>query len=1200
MKRQRHIIASVLLIITYLGACAFAQDSKENSEFKMAVNLYKDGLLDLAKEQLSTFIQKYPTTQQGIEARYYLGVTHIKLKNFVEAKNVLQNMAITYSDHPKAPDAWWSVGEAFAGMKNYKEAASAYERLRTFHPKHPLAPQALLEASNYYLLAGNYENSGIVLRAILQDYPNATEIMPARYALGKLYTRTNEFDRAFSELNRVADGSTNQELKAKAIVGLGVLHGMIGNKEEAEKKFREVITLYAKTPVMHEAHVRLGDLQRQYQNFSEASTSYNTVANNQEAPLAVREEAFIGAAECAAAASDYQGALRIYENFFLTMKGKEISANVFFGAAKAARNAKMYGAASQYYRQLLADTANALDRKLILKAAADNEHDAMNFNGELQYYQQYLASFPNESSIPFAWYSIGLIYEKEFKNYSRAIAAYNAILDRYSTSEVADDAQFARARSLFLSKKYEDAIEAYQQVMLQYPGSELTGEAVKDIEAIRMSVQQNPTEATERLARALAGLSANEPASVEVAIGEIYLYDLKDIPSAVKYFSQAQKKGVAGSDAERAAFGLVQIELMRLKRNEGSPLEVQRLLTEFVRNYASSAKRDEAAFQLFKLQSEGKAPSQIVLAANEFLAMNPKEHADEVALLLAEAKRESGKATEAETEYTRMIDSKKSIASEAQYGRAIARMNLGNYTGAVSDFQAYIASNPGGKNAPNANLNLAKLAERQGEYGKSASLYEEVGSRFSYSPQFKLAEIAMVKILSEGSYHERAISKATQFLEREKANPFSPDEIVSEYLFALAEAFAKKKEIVKAKFALQEYLTQYPKGKRIGEVYYALGQIFKDEGKIALATTYFQQAGISSGNNEASRDAADLLLESKRYDDAVREYRRLIEKTTLTQEKAYYESRIVVALFRANNTGEAQIAMNEFKKKYPDAEANFEEFELERGKNFHKQKKYTEALDVFEDIDDSKTEEIASLALLWIGKSYEGMNQNQKAEENFNSVIEKHQKTSAALEAYLSLGRMAFRAERWEEAAKNFKMVVEQTGIPPETMKEALNGIITCYDELNIADGAVEMTKRFITLYPGDPTIFRKRVNLGIFYQKLGYYDQAILHYENLLGEASSDDQAEIRYYIGECYFGKADYKQSIIEFLKVPYLVNKKIEIDWKATAYHSAGLAYEKLGQYDKAISMYELIKSSPDTDGTFKAAAEKDINRVKALLK
>ena len=55
----------VVLLWLVLAPVALGQNTKENADFKLAINLYNDGLYDLAAEQLRQFIAAYPSTDQG-------------------------------------------------------------------------------------------------------------------------------------------------------------------------------------------------------------------------------------------------------------------------------------------------------------------------------------------------------------------------------------------------------------------------------------------------------------------------------------------------------------------------------------------------------------------------------------------------------------------------------------------------------------------------------------------------------------------------------------------------------------------------------------------------------------------------------------------------------------------------------------------------------------------------------------------------------------------------------------------------------------------------------------------------------------------------------------------------------------------------------------------------------------------------------
>jgi tetratricopeptide (TPR) repeat protein len=156
------------------------------------------------------------------------------------------------------------------------------------------------------------------------------------------------------------------------------------------------------------------------------------------------------------------------------------------------------------------------------------------------------------------------------------------------------------------------------------------------------------------------------------------------------------------------------------------------------------------------------------------------------------------------------------------------------------------------------------------------------------------------------------------------------------------------------------------------------------------------------------------------------------------------------------------------------------------------------------------------------------------------------------------------------------------------------------YKEIGLFDAALQLTRQYIDRYPNDPDLVLKHIDIGVLYQKLGYYDQSILHLQGMLERADPELEGELRYYLGEAYFLKGEYQQAILEFLKVPYLITARTKVDWVATSYYMAGQSYEKMSKFDQAITMYRQIIERAGIDPTFKSAAQKEIDRVNLLVK
>ena len=212
-------------------------------------------MYDLALEQFRTFINLYPNSAQGIEARFYLGLTQSKLGKHDDARYTFQNFALAYTDNMKAPEAWMNVAEEYAAMKNDREAAMAFERVKTFHPSSKFAPVALLKAAEYYGRLKDTDNTLRVLRTLTQEY-TTDEVLPARNKLAEILISAGQFEQARQESKRVIDATKESQLKARALVLYGQSLIGLGKITEAETAISEVTTNFKSTSSYYDALFR--------------------------------------------------------------------------------------------------------------------------------------------------------------------------------------------------------------------------------------------------------------------------------------------------------------------------------------------------------------------------------------------------------------------------------------------------------------------------------------------------------------------------------------------------------------------------------------------------------------------------------------------------------------------------------------------------------------------------------------------------------------------------------------------------------------------------------------------------------------------------------------------------------------------------------------------------------------------------------
>ena len=1088
----------------------------------------------------------------------------------------------------------------YAAEHNYAEAGQALAKLKSFHPRSAKAPDALLTASRYFLKVGDTENARIVLNAVLIEYPQSSVRTEAQFELGRMYLTAGDPDRALREFKRLQTEVIPAELRARTLAAIGQAQSDLGNRTEAETRLREVISTYPTAAAAQEARVLLGDLQRGFREYEAAAQNYRAVAENTAAPAELRMRAFVGQADASLGNKNYAGALAAYESLFKQFPPESVEPDMIRAAAQAARQAGDHTRAQILLEKLIADTLVTVDRRTVLAELGDIAREGRSYAAAVAWYRRYVQQFTNDAGAPFALYRIAEINEEDFRNNSEALTLYGSVIERFGMTRLADDAQLGKARVLDAQDRGDLAAEAYAQLVAQYPASEYVVAADRKTSLFTGGAASDA--GLEKIAAAVSTLQ-DKPGdgSVDLLLGALYLEDLKRYDKAERAYESATRKGLTGPEAEEAAWGFA-MSLVRMAATEKRPLTeaVQRCET-FFSSYGNSARRDELGWALLQLQLASASPAEVLETTARFIALQPQTHREDALIAAAEALSQLGRYEEAEKEFTGVVEAagKTQAGAAAWYGRARVRNALQHYEDALGDLGAYEALAPDGRHAAQALFLRGQILERVGRYNDAVEVYQRLASRFVYSSLADSARIAEVRALVSAGDPKQAMTRSSRYLREIEENPFLVAVMGPGYLYNHAVTLAQARERTAARKALLHYLQLYPDGGNIAEVYFALGQMYKDEGKIDLASSYLQQSAAMGQGGGARREAADLLLESNRFEAAIGQYEKLAAATTLPAEQLYARSRIIVALYRSGKLEEADRRAAEFLSANPDTEAAADEFDVEKGKHFFKQSDYRKAADLFEEVEDSDMSELAALGMYWSGRCFEAQNKNADAVTQFEKVISKYPGTQAGLEATMSLARINLRGEKYQEAAILFKNAVDAGNIPDAMLKEALSGLITSYEGLKIYESAIEMTRKFIEAYPSDPTVFRKRVNLGVFYYQLRYFDKAILHLEELLSDATPDDQAEIRYYIGESYYYKGDFNQAALEFLKVPYLVLGKTEIDWSASSYYMAGQAYEKLSKPALAMEMYEKIISTPGFDARFKAQAEKELARVKALM-
>ena len=1202
---QLRVTPPILLfsLLFFAGAHPLqAQDSKENADFKLAINLYNDGLYDLASEQLRQFIGSYPSTAQGIDARFYLGLTQMKLKKFEEARLTFQTFALTYQDNPKAPEAWWNVGESYAAVRLFKEAALAFERVKVFHPKSKIAPDALLKSSRYFFLAGERDDARKTLRVILQEYPNSDAVLSARTQLGQIYFEEGNYEQAQGELKRVIEGDPSPDARAGALLILGNISQATGRTQSAQASYRDIITKYPKSSAVQGAYANLAALLATAGKWTEAQEYYRKALSERTSPdSAVIREALIGSGDTQSALGDNVAAVATYERFLTSYPQDERTAEVLWKLACAGARGKNYKKSNDACTQILKSNAPDLAKRRAQLKLALNAQDQRNYPLALQAYDSFVEAYPDDPVSPQILLRTARITDSVMADSRKAAALYEQIVLRYGASPEADDALDGAARAHESLKEFDRALQLDHELIARYPSSEFRAAAESRIRMIQTFEAKEKDAGLEKLALLVGDVvSAQDRGGIPYRLGEIYFTDLKSYAAAATQFARALQGSLSDSETVDALLKRAQsLEYLSWKDKGGSPAAI-----EAYRAYLAHAGADSNAAELaiFRL-SATSLPAARQTAAAIAQERPAFTRGDIIDLTLGDFLEKSDSLSSAASMFDEAARTAResAIAEEAAYRLLdiLLRQNLAD--SAFSQGARFLSAFPPGAHSAEILGRLGMLALSAHKPALAVDLLQNLTGDFSYTTFAAGARQALGAALAAEGDTAAAISAYTDIYRSQLTNPLTDGETDPELLVALGELQQGTGNDAEAKRVLMAALRRTHSGPIAAQAYTSLGMIYRSEGLLDAATSYFRQAESAAPGVSVTRDIADLLYESGNFADAVTEYTELGAAAATDSERQYYDEHVILSLYRNDDAADADKHIGAFAKRYPDAKSALAEFELERGLSLFRREDYPAAMKAFRHVSEAFAESPSGpTATYWIGKTLEATEKPKEAIELLEHLSAENPQAPVIPRVHLALGNLYYNVENWAEAIKQYRLIVDDPHADATLLPSAMSNLIETYEVAGAYDGALTLTRKYLELYPNADDALDKKIKIGILYNHLGYYDQAVLQLQGLIDEAGSDLEGEIRYYIAEANYNKGDFQQAILDFLKVPYLVTKKGKIDWTANSLYMSGQSYEKMGRYDQALTMYQQIVDRTGIDETFKSAARKEIDRVKTVLK
>lgn len=1219
-----------------------AQQTDDGISYVYAKKLFNDKLYELAAEQFHQFAEQNFEHPKAPESLLMAGKCFYNINDF---KNAIKQFTYLITRYPAAQildEAQFNLAQSFEQSNQIEFAARAYHQVQIFYPKSTFALKSLLQSAKMYRLIGDFDSAEEVFYEVMEQYPDAEEALQARLFLAEIFIESKKYNRAQIELNRLLIFTKEGIVNASAILSHARIENIVGRTQEAENIYLDLIAKYEKLSkakdiaigdVINKARFELAEILSSkgfYEQSNKFLNEINTIEQNTKY-LFLRADNDYNL-------SFYQNALAYYEKIRSNSTDSLVLIQAHFRIGLCQSKLKNFHSANQsLFHVIELCQATKLNDELCQKCYIEVSNNFLNLKNPpsaIKYLNDYLVKYKADVNSTHVKYKIAVIFENDVKNFERAIRAYYDFIDEYPHSKFVDDAQMSLARCFESKSDYIQAANEYQNLLTLYPASEHVSIAQKRMEYIANYEMVNKNILNQFASLMQQFIAAQSETSSDFKLGMIYFNEIKDFSSAITYFKKALilKDDSNSADDELLFYLSRSYHLLSLKLNINQGLRqtyadsALQYYSKLIDKFAQSNWVDDAAFYKIELVSRdefnGTNNRQNYQISN--LLTNFKynyvnsEYLDQVNLMLGEMLLKKGinnsiDSLDIANCFNAVITNSpdNNFKLRAEFNLGILLHKCGDDSAALKNLAYIINKYPGNYFTCRATYSLAEIYESIGEYALAEKFLHDVIENFYYSSFAEDAELFLGRLkIKQSKYSEAVKIYDKLYCTRNISDLFDQTHALNDQaqfeqiLYNYGSATFRVNDQIKSIQLFHEYLNLYPSGNHADELLNKLAKIYNtnlidDQNKsINYLKQLLKYFPASVYCDSAKIKLGDLYFNKGEYATANEYYDQAIQ--AVGGNNPYPISQKVIGLYRSDQVSKANELFNQFKKQYKSDEAYISNLMLEKGDYHLKNKDFKAAESIFKDVrsDFKKTSNGAKAEYL-LGRLYFILNKDEEALEIMTKIFEKYPDDRILAEVYISLGNFYYlQVKQVDNAMLAFKKVLELKNVNEFQIQIAINNLIRCYGDLRLREQALAMTKSYIERFPGAEDLFEKEVMIGILYYELNEYDRALSWLRKLKHEADFENEPRIQYWIGECYFGKGDFKRAVSEYLKIVYL-SKPTKLNWRVTAQFQAGNAYLKAGDPQNAKAIFNRIVLEQGADSVFGKPAQKKIEEIDQML-
>ncbi|HEY3964421.1 MAG TPA: tetratricopeptide repeat protein [Planctomycetaceae bacterium] len=274
----RRMVVPLLVAGALLFCCPVSADEGLDA-YRVAVGFYNKDEWKLAAANFQAFLKDHGDHPKAENARFYYGLTLVKLENFKQARDVLRGFVKDYPKSRELTAAGYWIGHSSYFLDDFAEAEKELSRFITAAPQDALQEWALPYLADSELRLQKPEASAQHFQQALDAFPKGEMAEDAKFGLARSFELLKKIPEAIKAYQEVAANRAGGRA-ADAQLNLGDLHFDAGDFAAAAADFEAFEQKFPESPQLAQAQFNRGSALYQLRDFQKAAAAFDKASKS--------------------------------------------------------------------------------------------------------------------------------------------------------------------------------------------------------------------------------------------------------------------------------------------------------------------------------------------------------------------------------------------------------------------------------------------------------------------------------------------------------------------------------------------------------------------------------------------------------------------------------------------------------------------------------------------------------------------------------------------------------------------------------------------------------------------------------------------------------------------------------------------------------------------------------------------------------